>query len=244
MTSQTIAQLESALAEANEKIFNAETATREALDTCENFPNCSSGCCPSCMRQKGSKLRAAYDQIAAELKTAHGLMNAEPMLVDTDIDENGMRFSVQHWAVRLMAASMRESLSTAPNYVEMELFDDKGRMVCTIQRREGKTPHQLRQQAENENKELREELARTREQMDSVGVGRDVYQDAMCNIGEERDSLRRRFASLRTAVLKLIEHYAYSGCENDNECDCEIHAMWRLIDEILIEDDKLTRQDP
>ena len=51
-----IEQLETAL-------FDAETATREALDVCENFPLCSSTTCPSCTRQKGSKLRAAYDAI-------------------------------------------------------------------------------------------------------------------------------------------------------------------------------------
>jgi hypothetical protein len=133
--------------ECREKIHNAETATREALDICENFPFCSSDCCPSCVRQRGSKLRKAYDEVRAEL---HGLLNAEPMLVDTAMDENGVRFSVQHWAVRLLGASMRNTLNGAKNYVQVELVDDRGQMLCTIQRSEGKSPHQLRMEAEDE----------------------------------------------------------------------------------------------
>lgn len=61
--------------------------------------------------------------------------------------------------IKVLVLSMRGMLGDAENYVEVHLVDhnepDK-RYLCTIQRCEKKTPHQLRQEAEAKATKLEE----------------------------------------------------------------------------------------
>lgn len=78
------------------------------------------------------------------------------------VHERGVEIGLKCAALRALAAEARVMLeiSNAPNYVELGLRDDKGHMVVTIQRREGKTPHDLKVQAEQELAEVKAHLDR------------------------------------------------------------------------------------
>jgi hypothetical protein len=61
--------------------------------------------------------------------------------------------------IRVLCAEARGLLKHAPNYVECSMRDDLGELLLIIQKREGKTPHELRRAAEAERDELRARLA-------------------------------------------------------------------------------------
>lgn len=56
--------------------------------------------------------------------------------------------------IRVLCAEARGLLKDAPNYVECSMRDDLGELVLIIQKREGKTPHELRKAAEAERDRL------------------------------------------------------------------------------------------
>lgn len=65
------------------------------------------------------------------------------------MEEDGIR--IEHFAVRALAASFRDTLGEAPNCIELTVTpegDDAGALVVTVQRRSGKTPLELKSEAE------------------------------------------------------------------------------------------------
>jgi hypothetical protein len=56
--------------------------------------------------------------------------------------------------IHTLCAEARGLLKDAPNYVECSMRDDLGELVLTIQKREGKTPNELRRAAEAERDRL------------------------------------------------------------------------------------------
>lgn len=56
--------------------------------------------------------------------------------------------------IRVLCAEARGLLKDAPNYVECSMRDDLGELVLIIQKREGKTPHELRKAAESDRDRL------------------------------------------------------------------------------------------
>ena len=74
-------------------------------------------------------------------------------------DENsGMEMSIQHAGARLIAENLYRSLeeSNARNYLEVTFYHpDEGKIVVTLQRLHGKTPHQKLVDAEAEIKKLK-----------------------------------------------------------------------------------------
>lgn len=70
------------------------------------------------------------------------LLNASPRWsIETDSDGH-FQMHVTHWATKLLAASMADTLGDAPNYVTMELWHTSGPLHVTIQRSGGKSPAQ------------------------------------------------------------------------------------------------------
>lgn len=68
---------------------------------------------------------------------------------------------MEHWAVRLLVASFAKTVGDAANYVETTATTEDGtEFVATVARKWGKTPHQLRREAEAERDRLRDENAR------------------------------------------------------------------------------------
>ena len=78
---------------------------------------------------------------------------SEPELIRMELDEHGLSAAFKHpWAVQLMAEAFADTLLTtkAPNYCECSFRDRKSDMelIVTVQKVNGKTPHQLRMEAE------------------------------------------------------------------------------------------------
>ena len=86
-------------------------------------------------------------------------------------------------------ASLALLLSEAPNYSEASLTIKPAGVVegytVTVQRANGKTPHQLRREAEAEVSELRNELARERTEWEHIN---DEVERLRGAIIEHRDS--------------------------------------------------------
>ncbi len=127
-------------------------------------------------------------QIKAEHKREIEALQAENerlqklFLKDVRIKELGLtpnlHASFEGGPVRLMAECYADFFrsSEAPNYIEMQLCSEDGlELIATLQRKSGKTPHQLRQEAEAERDSLKSKV-------DAMGKGEPVqyqYRDAI-----------------------------------------------------------------
>ena len=73
-------------------------------------------------------------------------------------EDNGLEISAQHAGAKLIAESLYKSLeqTSAKNYLEVSFFHpEEGYIVVTLQRTNGKTPHQLLEEKERELEKLR-----------------------------------------------------------------------------------------
>lgn len=74
-----------------------------------------------------------------------GIIGGEPELIDAFITKNEMEMNMEHWGVRLLAASCMKTLGDAPNYriVEMRMTTPRHeRLLVTVHRANGETPEE------------------------------------------------------------------------------------------------------
>lgn len=82
---------------------------------------------------------------------------------DAGVTIEGGTIGVTHWAARVLAVSLRRSLSEtkgADNYLELTFNDPKGQIVVNVRRWNGKTPAAMRAEAEAERDVARAEVVR------------------------------------------------------------------------------------
>lgn len=77
------------------------------------------------------------------------------MLTGLNVQNGSFDLGLEGGPVRLFAAAFAEYFKESPasNYIEMHLESadpEIGELVCTLQRKQGKTPHALRREAERE----------------------------------------------------------------------------------------------
>lgn len=77
------------------------------------------------------------------------------MLTGLNVQNGSFDLGLEGGPVRLFAAAFAEYFKESPasNYIEMQLGStdpEIGDLVCTLQRKQGKTPHALRREAERE----------------------------------------------------------------------------------------------
>ena len=96
---------------------------------------------------------------------ADSLEQAEPArIVDIGVSGNGMHLTVEGGPAKLFAECFADQFrqSGAMNYLEMRLTAPDGlELLVTLQKVAGKTPHQLRAEAERERDELKANPSRT-----------------------------------------------------------------------------------
>lgn len=103
-------------------------------------------------------------------------------LTTESVDKAPMQFveggiEIEHWAVRLLVGSFRRSIGDAENYVEITAFDTDGnKFVATVMRSTGKTPHQLRREAEEKLAAERERCARIAAGWADTKAGKDIAE--------------------------------------------------------------------
>jgi hypothetical protein len=105
------------------------------------------------------------------------------------------RLSIDHWATRLLVASFADTFteSGATNVLEVS-FDhpELGRLTVTAQRQEGKTPMDLKAEAEAERDKLQAFKDWCHAYLDAVGVPHHppgTHGAAGCRIGDRMDWL-------------------------------------------------------
>ena len=106
------------------------------------------------------RLRSENEQLRQAL--AEKTVN-ETMLRDLSIKNGSLNASFEGGAAHLLADAFADQFieSGATNYLEVHLSSkETGPIVVTLQRINGKTPHQLRAEAERERDELLEALKR------------------------------------------------------------------------------------
>lgn len=90
---------------------------------------------------------------------------ADPTVFVDEVQSKGVSINIQHWAIKFFAASFAQTFNEtkAVNYIEMTLgHPDTGPLIVTLQKLVGKTPHELREQAEKERDKAREEAEELR----------------------------------------------------------------------------------
>ena len=105
-----------------------------------------------------AKLEAAEKENKALREALAEKVTSETMLRDLSVGNGSIHASFEGGAVQLLvdAFAGQFSESGAENYLEMHFHSPAtGPLVTTVQRVNGKTPHQLREAAENELVEIR-----------------------------------------------------------------------------------------
>lgn len=103
--------------------------------------------------KENEKFRGQLQKLAAN----------ETTLYDVAVENGGLNITICGDTIRLMAAQMKKLLEEykAQNYIQFGLRE-KGELedsiLVTVQRKEGKTPHELRMEAESKVKGLEEEI--------------------------------------------------------------------------------------
>jgi hypothetical protein len=101
--------------------------------------------------------RLALAEAQANLTFWKAIATKNDGLVRAEVDSRGVRAEVQAAGLVVLAAECRSILrsSNAPNYVELTLEDDLGRLIVNVRKAEGKTPQDLLGEARAELERLR-----------------------------------------------------------------------------------------
>lgn len=104
--------------------------------------------------------------------------------------------------------------SGAPNYIEMQFHSEAtGPLLFTLQRVNGKTPHQLRAEAEKERAGLAEKLAAANRAVDEAY--QRGYATGQEEIETERDELRAKLEAAEKSDAESIAMYRKARDERD-----------------------------
>ena len=128
-------------------------------------------------------LRAENDELRKALTQK---VTSETMLRDLSVGNGSINASFEGGAVHLLVDSLATQFveSGAHNYIEMQFHSEAtGPLLLTLQRVNGKTPHQLRAEAEKERDILCDRLALESQKNSAL-------HEAVNRACEERDDLR------------------------------------------------------
>lgn len=108
------------------------------------------------------------------------------------LDADGLR--VKHWAVRVLAESLAESIGDAPNFFQVEVtHPEQGQLVVTIRRKGGKTPEGL------EVEQLRAENAHLQRSNEVMG---EEWREGLSTTWDCIRLIRRALADGMTPELR------------------------------------------
>lgn len=130
-------------------------------------------------RTKAKELHAENERLTKML--------TEPEFLEAEARKEGERIvadaSMKHWSAKLMVMSFADSLGSAENCVELAIGDEEfGHFLVTVQRRFGKSPLQLRDEAKAET---------------------DKYVDAYRRATHAHDAARERMDKMASALIGL-----------------------------------------
>jgi len=100
--------------------------------------------------------QAAAARVAAQEATADLVRLTSVDLLN--ITSNSITMGIPNWAMEFIAQSLAETMESAPNYIEFHCRLEMKDYIITCQRKSGKTPHELRKEAELQIQGLREQL--------------------------------------------------------------------------------------
>lgn len=90
----------------------------------------------------------AEAEIGLLQENIRGMTELDPIFLSKIKDEMKILVGVPQWATAMFVDSFAETLGSAPNYMEITVRHKDKAFVVTLQRKEGKTPHQARMEAE------------------------------------------------------------------------------------------------
>ena len=165
-------------------------------------------------------LRAENDELRKALAQK---VTSETMLRDLSVGNGSINAAFEGGAVHLLVDSLATQFveSGAHNYIEMQFHSEAtGPLLLTLQRVNGKTPHQLRAEAEKERDILCDRLALESQKNSAL-------HEAVKRACEERDDLRialRHEADCVEAAAAKIEalgaKIAKIGAAGAGCCNC------------------------
>ena len=131
---------------------------------------------------------ARVRELTAEIERLRGLLLGDAEVKHmTYSPEKGCEIEVEHWAVKIIAGSLFESLGDAPNFVTMTVtHPEHGAVEIIVRRPERKTVADVLD-------ELRAEIERLRKRCEE----QDWMHERICELTAENDRLRGELVGLR-----------------------------------------------
>lgn len=145
-------------------------------------------------------------------------LSEKTMLTELAMRNGGLYAGIEGGAAAVLASAFAEQFTSSGgiNYVEVSFTHPKtGPLIVTLQRTQGKTPHQLRDEAEAERDTLRAELETERMRLVACGVvamantaesaakARDMHPDYLCASVRDVAAAVDREMDLRAEVERL-----------------------------------------
>lgn len=115
----------------------------------------------TCGREALAGLRKELDEARREIERLTGVITGDAGIKQLVVDEKGLRLAASHPMMHALACEMASFFKSAGgiNYVELSMcHQEEGPFVLTLQRREGKTPNDLKAEAEKERDAAREAI--------------------------------------------------------------------------------------
>ena len=134
---------------------------------------------PAAISELLDRLEAAENENAKLRIALAEKVTSETTLRDLSVGNGSINATFEGGAVQLMVDALADQFveSGAPNYIEMQFHSKAtGPLLFTLQRVDGKTPHQLRAEAEQERDALRAELSKQQALTDAAQHIAEVAQ--------------------------------------------------------------------
>lgn len=168
-------------------------------ETCESGRECNAH------KQNEERLSKLNDELRKDLEIAEKLIKGEPIVKSINY-EPGKPFDIKisHPMVAALAASCVDLIrqTDAKNYVET-IFEHKEtgeRFHFIVQRADGKTPHELRVDAEFKATELEEQLAQMRAKKYPTADEYNAILKANEDLGKSNAELAKQFVDMEAVV--------------------------------------------
>lgn len=134
----------------------------------------------------GETALAGIEQLVAQSAELRKLMEADGEMTKLYLpDENGVQVEIQHWAIRVLGASLLHSFKDigAVNFAVYHIPSEEGPLEVTIRKEEGKTPAEVCAELRTEVEKLTKANLDLVARLDEAGRELERLRSGSCDEG-------------------------------------------------------------
>ena len=172
-----------------------------------------------------SKLGAAEKEIAKLRIALAEKVTSEATLRDLNVGNSFINATFEGGAVQPIFDALADQFvkSGASNYIEMQFHSKAGPFLFTLQRVDGKTPHQLRVESEQERDALRAELSKQQALTDAAQHIAEVAQSRANGLRAKIEAMEKQEPV--ASVWRCDNGHIHGSCERTLPMGTKLYAI-------------------